>query len=271
MKILIFGGRGFVGSHLSKKLSKNHKVITSDPNEGKKNHRKADITKQKRVEKISSDCDLVINLAGLSPLSEPVKTSYEKVHVGGAESLANLDTTVFQMSALGADSSSDISYLKTKGKAEEIIKKSLENYKIFRPSLIFGEGSELFEIINLAEKFRSFPFINTKVQPIVIDDLMEIFSLAVEGKIGKDFISLGGPQQMSIFDMVEKKFKADRYYCFPIPFAKTGAKIISFFDRLNLTGITNDQVKFLQQDNVLKNNDAAKFIELTTIEDYLKN
>ncbi len=271
MKILIFGGRGFVGSHLTEKLSENHKVITSDPNEGTKNHRKADITNQKRVENISSDCDLIINLAGLSPLSEPVGTSYEKVHVEGARSLANLDITVFQMSALGADSSSDISYLRTKGKAEEIIKKSLENYKIFRPSLIFGESSELFEIINLAEKFRSFPFINTKVQPIVIDDLVEIFSLAVEGKIEKNIISLGGPQQMSIFDMVEKKFKADGYCCFPIPFAKTGAKIISFFDRLKLTGITDDQVKFLKQDNVLENNDAAKFIELTTIEDYLKN
>jgi NADH dehydrogenase len=272
MKILIFGGRGFVGKKVSQKLRKEgHQVITSDRHQGGEDHREADITNLSEVKQAAQDVDLVINLVGLSPLSEPKNTTYQEVHVGGAKNIAQLDKPVIQMSALGADSDSDISYLKTKGKAEEIITQNLAEYTVLRPSLIFGEDSELFEIIKLAENFRAFPFITTKVQPIYVGGIAEIINLIISGKIKQNVLELGGPEQMSIYDMVKQVFQSDGYTCWPIPFAKTGAKLISCFDKFGWTGITEDQVKFLNYDNILDKNDASEYIEVTKFSSWLKN
>lgn len=84
MKIVVFGGSGFLGSHVADVLTdKGYEVIIYDLNESpylKENQKMivGDILDQKKVEKAIKNCDVVYNFAGIADMDEakihPLKT-----------------------------------------------------------------------------------------------------------------------------------------------------------------------------------------------------
>lgn len=63
-KILILGGRGFVGKAICK-LLKNHSVFTFDTKPGSKNHFQGDITSFDDLKRAIRRMDYVVNLVAL--------------------------------------------------------------------------------------------------------------------------------------------------------------------------------------------------------------
>ena len=94
-RILIAGGTGFIGYHLAKRCLKlNWKVVSISTKPPKKNRKLKnvnylilDISNQKKIfEKLSTNYDYVVNLAGYVDHSHNVKTM--KSHFNGCKNLS---------------------------------------------------------------------------------------------------------------------------------------------------------------------------------------
>src|SRR3989338_5725084 len=261
MNVLVIGGRGFVGKAVCAELKKRkHAVFTFDQHQGRKNHFQGSILSLPDLEKALEGMDIIINLVGLTPVKKQEPGLYEKIHVEGVKNIieackkAKIKRFV-HMSALGADKNSDIEYLRTKGLGEEAVLHSGLNVTVFCPSLIFDTEHELIQQAVKMAPMRSFPEITAKVQPIFRGDLAKLFALAVEGKIKEKKLEVGGPQVMMLFEMVEKIYAKKGYPCVTVPLSlvKVGLGVASLF---GLFGISKDQIKSLDRDNITKSNIA---------------
>ncbi len=266
MKILVIGGKGFLGRRVCKYLEK---PFTMDRSKGKDNHVRGSLEDLALLKKIIPEFDVIVNLVGLSPLKNPKGTSYKDVHIKGVRNLLFSMTSkqrLIQVSALGASSESDAEYLRTKGKAEDLIKNSGKDYCIVRPSFLFGKDNEFFRTLDIAKHFWFFPRIKTKMQPIFVDDVAKIISKACTKKIRKKELELGGSKVYSIFDVA-------RLYThrtlIPIPWFlfKASYWLVS---RTRLFGITPEQYKILLHDNICKKNNAQDYLKLEEFDEWVE-
>jgi len=135
MKIVcVLGGTGFVGSTIVRQLSEAGylvKVLTRNCQKGRhlaslKNVQliECDPSNTSILKNILKSADVVINLIGI--LHETPKTTFEEIHTQLPRKLAlickELNIPRFiQMSALQASISAPSKYLRSKGKAEELL------------------------------------------------------------------------------------------------------------------------------------------------------
>jgi len=273
LRILILGGRGFVGRAICNRLKK-YSVFTFDTHTGLKNHFQGNINSASDLKKAMNGMDVIINLVGLTPIKKPLQTSYYEIHVQGAKNVVSACKELkikrlIHMSALGADKNSPIAFLRTKGLGEELVLKLGLNVTVFCPSLIFDKENELVQQLSRTAFTRMFPKIPAQLQPIYRKDIAQLFALAVQGKIKEKKVEVGGPDVMTIFEMAQKIYHKNGYYCLPIPlfFLKFGMKIAAW---LHLFGITNDQIRNLYVDNITQSNMAEKYIQLTQFNKWLR-
>lgn len=275
-RVLIFGGRGFLGRAVARELSKKWVVFSSDRHKGPRSHIMASVTDKEQVDKaIKKSCaDYVVNLVGLTPLRKPKHSTYQDVHVNGVENIVGACKKykvkkLIHVSALGADSGSSISYIKTKGQANELISASGLKHTIMKPSILFGEGGEIIKQLDKALKVGFFPKLKSVLAPVYVGDVARLISLALQDKVKEKEIEIGGPEEMSMFELAEKYFKHKGRKIKPVPLflVKTGVLIMAL---LHLGGIGFDQYRFLDIDNAPKINHAGKYIKLTGFEDWLQ-
>jgi NADH dehydrogenase len=109
------------------------------------------------------------------------------------------------MSALGTRASAASKYHQTKWQAEELVRASGLNWTIFRPSLIYGEGSEFIESMLPLAKAPITPIISPGMdsgllQPIHIDDLCACFVQVAQNQNGHTIsqtYECGGPDRLT--------------------------------------------------------------------------
>lgn len=292
--ILVLGGTGFVGSHLCNVLNgAGFSVVAASLDPENQVFPLDEGIKKEKINILDSEnldfesYDTVINLVGLSPLREPSGVSYREIHVEGVENVVeefNSSSADFlvHMSALGANKSGETDYIRTKGEGEDLVRDTVENYVVLRPSVLFGEGGEFIKSIqDVSKKTPVFPLPmrgETKFQPVYIGDLTHAIKNIVEHKdsnIGNIF-EFGGPEVLSFRDVTEKVFMHNRKsqpVFIPIPrFATFTGLAVS--EVLPLTPVGLDQYNSLKMDNVLTGeNGFAKLgfeiDELTSLDSYL--
>lgn len=81
MKILVTDSSGFVGTHLTRLLSKKHKIVPFDLKEG------LDIRKPEMLEKASSGVDAIVHLAALVVAPESWDRPYDYFETNGLGTL----------------------------------------------------------------------------------------------------------------------------------------------------------------------------------------
>ncbi len=181
MKILIFGGRGFVGKNLISELTdeKIKIIIPSREFEKKSNSGNTtflpfDIEKNIKDEQP----DIIINLIGI--LKETSGQTYEKVHIEYTKKIVELSLEIktvkkiIYLSALGVNSNSKSRYFRTKKEAEDLIINSNINYLILRPSIIIGKGQKLYNEVKNISRITPIIFVpDKKVAPVKIDKVIE--------------------------------------------------------------------------------------------------
>ncbi len=273
LRVLILGGRGFVGRAICSKLKK-HLIFTFDRHAGRKNHFQGNINSLSDLKKAIRSMDCVINIIGLSPLRKPTGTTYYEAHVRGVKNVLKVCKEfeikrLVHMSILGANKKSTIEFTRTKGLGEELVIKSDINSTIFCPSIIYDKENEFVRMASKTAFTFGFPNIPAKIQPVYRENIAKLFSFAVEGKIKEKKLEVGGPDVMTIFQFVKKIYNKKGFPCIPIPliFIKTGMGVASW---LNLFGITKDQIKSLYIDNITKSNMAKKYVQLTKFDRWLK-
>ena len=98
MKIVVIGGSGFLGSHVSDKLSSfGHDVHIFDNQKSKwlnsdQKYINGDILNEKLLDEALKDCDYVFNFAGLSDLDDGINQAHKTVKLNIEGNVKVLDS-----------------------------------------------------------------------------------------------------------------------------------------------------------------------------------
>lgn len=223
-EIAILGGTGFVGRYLINQLSQDDVTIRVPTRRRERNRHllvnhkvkliEADIHNDSDLESLLTGADVVINLVGILHGSEE---TFHKVHAELPERVVKLCnqlgiTRLLHMSALQAGTANAMSqYLRSKGEGENTTH-HLSSHKLhvtsFRPSVIFGEGDQLF---NQFAKLLRLPLLavplacpDARFAPIYAQDVAKIMAQAIDNRatFEKRF-DLCGPSEYSLMELME--------------------------------------------------------------------
>lgn len=286
MKIFITGGTGFVGSHLARKLAEDHKVTVGglNPEESvlklpeEVDRKKIDVIDRESMDFSGYNC--VIHLVALSPLKKP-PVPYQEIHVDGTKNIVDqcIEDNVekfFHMSALGADKNGKTEYLRTKGEAEKYVEDSELEWRVMKPSTMFGEGGQFLEFLSsLTTPYLTvLPGKNTLFQPIHVEETVELIEESLKDKYNGEKFEVGGPEKISLEQIAKKieesKGRNLKVLGVPMPLFQL-AMIIS--DKVPFSPFGVDQYYSLKTDNVTEKNSVEELgIEknkMKTLDEYL--
>lgn len=288
--ITVFGGAGFIGRHVVRRLAKADWVVRvacrhvdealylkpmGTP--GQILPWGADITDRSSVHAALNGAEAAINLVGV--LTGP----FDKVHVEGARNVAEVAAElglrqVVHVSALGADETSRSAYARSKAEGEAAVRDAFPDAVILRPSVVFGSLDKFFNRFASIARFSpalpvigapAFPKVSfggdgergidlfgdggPKMQPVWVGDLAEA---AVRGLTDKamrgNTYELGGPNVYSFKELMELTLKHTRRkrMLLPLPYGLASFEAW-FLEKLPKPLLTRDQVILLRQDNVV--------------------
>jgi NADH dehydrogenase len=276
--ITIFGGTGFVGRHIVKRLAKagyRLRIATRRPNEalflktngtpGQIEIVQANIRDEASTKAALIGADAVVNAVGI--LFESGKQKFAALQAEGAARIGALAKAegieaMVHISAIGADANSASVYAHTKAAGEAAIIEALPQAHILRPSIIIGPEDDFFNrFAGLALLAPALPLIGgglTKYQPVSVFDVATAVERCLAGA-PSGLYELGGPDVLSfkeLMQMLLAEIKRPRLLV-PLPFAV--ARIIGAVAQfMPKPLLTPDQVILLVDDNVV-NEGAAGF------------
>ena len=288
--ITVFGGSGFIGRHLVRRLAAGGAIIRVAVrdvesasflkpmgNPGQIVPFGSDVTDPGLVAVAVDGAETVINLVGI--LSEWGRRTFQRLHVDGPANVAAAARAagvgrLLHMSALGADKASASAYARTKALGEDAVRSAFPEATIFRPSVVFGPEDRFFN--TFAEMARFSPFLpvfgapplprlgpgarldvfgrgGPHFQPIYVADVAEAFVRAGQDSStrGRTY-ELGGPHVYSFKEIMELVSAETRRprLMAPVPFWLAGI-MAWFLEKWPQPMLTRDQVELLKRDNVV--------------------
>ncbi|ELY88908.1 complex I NDUFA9 subunit family protein [Natrialba taiwanensis] len=294
MQVLVAGGTGFIGTHLCTELAeRGHEVTALSRNPTAEDADElpdevdlstGDVSAYDSIVDAVAGHDAIVNLVALSPLYQPPGgTDHETVHLGGTENLVRAAEEhgvdrFLQISALSADPDGPTAYIRTKGRAESIVREAALSWTIVRPAVVFGDGGEF---LSFAKRLTT-PYLTglpgggkTRFQPIWVGDFAPLLADALvdDFHVGRTY-ELGGPQVVTLADATELVYEADGrpVTILPIPMALTKLGLPAA-DPLPFVPFGADQARSLEFDNTVAENDVQVFgvesTDLLTLGAYL--
>ena len=273
--VLIFGGSGFVGGHIIRRIAKNgHKIII--PHQNQVNESKLRLLgttgqiipikfreiKEQRILSLIDQADVIINL---KTLWDEKKTTYKK---GIYDFNCNLISRINKMkrnpqfiyfSGLGIDEVMDSDRSSSIYKSEKHIQKYLKRSVIVRPGIIIG-GEDQF-LKGLLPLFKISFFIPlfgkglSKFQPVFIDDVSIAISKIIETNLlDKNLFEFVGPKVFNyreFYNLISKFMKKTRVLV-PIPF-KIAKIAVSILEKTPISPLNSEQLKLFEKDNLATN------------------
>ena len=170
--VTVFGGSGFIGRHLIKKLADQDfivRVAVRDPEAAKYLLTMGDIGQivpiaasildESTIKNAIKGVDSVVNLVGI--LAEWGIQSFNNLHTIGASNLAKASSAAgvknfVHISALGANSKSASLYARTKAEGEQRVLAEFKEAVVLRPSVIFGAEDKFFNLFAAISRFTFF-------------------------------------------------------------------------------------------------------------------
>lgn len=289
MDVVVLGGTGFIGTHLCRRLAERGHTVTAvsrtatdaavpedvSPHDG-------DMTDPEAAANAIAGQDAVVNLVALSPLYEPPgDLSHDRVHLGATRTaveaaVADASKVFLQMSALGADPEGPTAYHRAKGRAEAAVRESSLDWRILRPSVVFGDGGEFLPFLRRVTPgpLKPLPGGGTvQFQPLWVGDLTEIIvdALTVDTHRRATY-DLGGPEALSLAELT-RLVHGGAGTIVPVPQAVTTAGL-TVADAIPFVPLGRDQAVALQRDNVPPTNDIDAFglttADLLSVDAYLQ-
>jgi uncharacterized protein YbjT (DUF2867 family) len=273
-RVTVFGGSGFLGRQIVKSLAAEGMMVrvgVRHPGRasflegfgrsGRIELVHADVWDESTVAEAVKQSWSVINTVG--HYVEKGGVTFDAVHGQGALHVARQAAQagaerLIHISGLGVDPASNSPYVRARGIGEVLVKKAFDGVTILRPSVLFGPDDSFFN--TLAGVARQTPVLplfgmgRTNLQPVYVGDVAEacvrvLANPSTEGKI----YELGGPRVYTYKTLVQLVLKqvGRRRILAPVPFFvwDTLAALMAFLPNPPLT---RDQVKLMQQDNVVE-------------------
>ncbi len=273
--IVIFGGAGFVGRHLIRRLAKNgYKIIVPY----QKSTQEAKIRllgstgqiipfrfislKDERLKAVLMKVDICINLKTTYDQNKGVfndtifKFNKELINI----LIKNTDLNQYlYFSGLGADIDKNSNRSKSVHKSEKEALKKLDNVIILRPGVIIGGGDvflkRLLPIFKMSFFIPLFGNGSIKFQPVFIDDVsMAVEKIVNEQIMGKNIYELAGPRILSYKDYykyISECIDKTRVFV-PIPISLM-KPIIKIIEKTPFSPLTSEQLLLFEKDNIAQN------------------
>ena len=268
----MFGSTGFIGRSLTKRLLQNgDKLICPVRNASRVKRNilsgdigqidviEFDIHNLDEIKTLIANSDLVINLIGI--LYEKNNLSFELVHYLLPKKIANYcelyKIPFLHVSGLGSTFQTKSNYLISKKMGEEFIENNNTNHIVVRPSTVYGEEDNFFNLFGKMAKILPFlPLIKngmTKFQPIYVNDLsLLIFNLLNNFEKHKNSnIAAVGNEIFTFKEILSHIFlslkKKERFFYIPSFLAIIQGKVL---EKLPKPLFTYDQYVTLSHDSI---------------------
>ncbi len=271
--VTVFGGSGFIGRTLVKRLAKTGaairvpvlnperaKLLKPMGDVGQITPMRIDIGSDGEVAAAIEGADAVINLIGI--LYQRGASRFDRVHVEAPGRMATAARRAgvgrfVHLSAIGADPASPAAYARSKAAGEAAVRAALPDAVILRPSIVFGPEDNFFNrFAGLAQLFPALPLIgggHTRFQPVYVGDVADAIMVALRDPAtnGKTY-ELGGPRVYSFKELMTlmlAEIQRDRLLV-PLPFGLATLQA-AVLELLPVPLLTRDQVKMLKRDTVV--------------------
>jgi NADH dehydrogenase len=270
-RIFVTGATGFVGRsviHALRAEGYGVRCLVRRGSEG-------DLRGQEAIERVEGDvlargtlergiagCDTVIHLVGIIREQTASHATFERVHVQGTVNVLEAAAATgvrryLHMSALGTRADARARYHRSKWAAEEAVRSSPIPWTIFRPSIIYGPGDELVNMLaGMVRRYPVTPVIGNgmqRLQPIPVEQVAEGFARAVGLEAtAKHIYPVGGPDAVTmlrLLDLIGAAVGRPRVRKLHVPmgFIRPLARVLH---RVPGFPLTPDQLLMLEEDNV---------------------
>ena len=262
--VVLFGGDGFVGTHLAQELlarGARLRVVSRHPdkgytlkplaNLGQIQLVRADLTQTDLLPGLVAGADAVVNLVGA------FAGDLDRVHVKAPGALAAAAAAAgarafVQVSANGADAGSPVDYARTKAEGEAAVLAAFPGATVVRPSVIFGPDDKFINMF--AGLIASAPVLpvfapEARLQPVFVDDVACAIANAVAdpGRFAGKTFELVGPEVVTMLELNQRIARAAGRSPLFAPLPDAVATLIA---ALPLTPISRDQLALLKAGNV---------------------
>jgi len=226
-KIVVLGASGQLGNAIFKHLSAFHPfsvIGTSRRYQNKNGLVRFNPFKDDWL--LLGKVDVVINCIGV--IKPSLNNGYYKVHcelvsilIKNRKALGN--PMIVQLSALGASDKHSIPFLKTKGIADRLL---LSEPKVCTPNTMLVKKLKMVKV--LLRIYNNLLFVpkgmlDYKIQPVLVDDLLEVIYKVIYFRLPVNIINVVGKEAISYRDLFSK-------YCSqkPIRFKEVSRKITDY-------------------------------------------
>ena len=269
----VFGGSGFLGRHLIRRLAKTGAVIrvaVRDPvaanflkpmgDVGQIVPMRVDIGRDRDIAAAVAGADTVINLVGI--LYQRGSQRFRTVQAEGPARIARAAAAtgarrLVHVSAIGADAHAPALYAQTKAEGETAMRENFAAAVIMRPSIMFGPEDQFFNrFAALTRIAPALPLIgggHTRFQPVYVGDVADAIMVALQQPQAQGRLyELGGPRIYSFRQLMELMLReiGSHRALVPVPFAIAKLEA-AFLEWLPVPPLTRDQVEMLKRDNVV--------------------
>lgn len=286
MKIVVTGGTGFVGRHISRALlDRGHEVTVLSRNPSKvssiallagANATKADVTEPATLRGRFEGTDAVVQATQLPnyPVEVPRRgltfDRYDRqatINVLAEAQRAGVGRFVY-MSGAGADPVSEKTWYRAKGLAERAIAGSDIDHAIIRPS--WGYGPEDRALNRFAQIAKLSPVVPQpgasiqRIQPIFVGDIALVVARVFEREAFNDVYEIGSREVMTmnevIHTLLEVMGKKRVVIPVPAPLVKAATAPLKLLPR---PPMTPSGIEFAIQEGLV---DISKMVEILGVE-----
>ena len=221
--LFITGASGFVGRGLLRQLAgtgADVTVLTRSPDALQRavpqdegwQYLAGDITQPSTYAKRLAGADTVLHLAAVTGKA-PSRDYARVIHEGTRQLViacedSGVSRFVFVSTiAVGFPDRRYYPYAEAKARAERTVRDSSTDWLIVRPTMVFGEGSPVLRGLGTlaGAPVGLIPGSGSAMaQPIDRDDLALILSSLVSETPGREIIEVGGPDQLTVLDLMRK-------------------------------------------------------------------
>jgi len=275
--VVIFGGSGFIGQHIIRRIAKNGYIIIV-PYQRSVNEAKlrffGDVGQvipikftNIRDEKIIKSIEFTDVIVNLKTVWQKKTLSFQKeikqFNIDLVSIINKIDKNKLFIFFTGLDISKNSTSERTSAifEAEYYIKNNSINSCIIRPGVVIGEGDQflrrLLSIIKISFFVPIFGKGKSKLQPVYVDDVAKAVEQIISSKLkGCHIFELVGSEiftYRSFYLYLIKCLKVKRFLIsVPFIFAKI---IVLFIEKVPISLLTMEQLLLLKKDNLPSNID----------------
>jgi NADH dehydrogenase len=249
MKVAITGANGFIGSHLTTRLTgEGHEVVRIARRE------LADVD---HLAAAFAGCQVITHCAGIN--REIGDQTYARVHVEATRNVAAAARSasvekIVLISFLRARPDCGSGYHESKWEAEEIARDSGLDYTVIKAGVVYGRGDHM--LTHLSQALHTFPIFGLvglkekSIRPLAVEDLVHVMRAAiVDRRMKRQTIALVGPEEIYLSEAVRRVagVVGKRPLLLPLPVVchELMARVFEQFMKVPLTSLA--QIRILSE------------------------